>query len=511
MDPQASSPLPESTGPDRAAFSARARAGTGWVVAGFGIGQALRLAANIALAALLFEEAFALMAIVAAVMQGLSMFSDLGLQPSVVQNRRGDEPDFLNTAWTLQVIRGAVLCLTAALLAWPLATLYGANDPMALELRWLIPLVALTALIDGVQSSRMLSAARQMQLGTVTRLELLVQICNAIVMVGLAWLTRSVYALAIAAVLAAGLRTFLSYWMLPNRAHRLMLDPASVREIFSFGKWIFLSTLLSFLALQIDRLVFAGLFPLAEVGVYSIAASLALMVSALIGTLQTKVIFPWYARMLDEGVGLDEAFRRTRAPVLVVSTYMATLLIVGATSFFELAYDHRYAQAGVFLPILAVGVWFGCLENMYGAAFLATGHSRWVAIGGAVKLVCFGLLLVPLIVWDWGLTGAAVVVVACEMVRAMVNQYLGRQLGLRNLRIESAMLFMLLLASGSGLLVVEHVPLVAIQHPSIRLLILGSLVTLLFSPVLVRVGLPILRYRAGKSDVDPASLSAPYP
>jgi O-antigen/teichoic acid export membrane protein len=190
---------------------------------------------------------------------------------------------------------------------------------------------------------------------------------------------------------------------------------------------------------------------------------------------------------------------------------MATLLIVGATSFFELAYDHRYAQAGVFLPILAVGVWFGCLENMYGAAFLATGHSRWVAIGGAVKLFCFAALLVPLIVWDWGLTGAAVVVASCEMVRAMVNQYLGRQLGLRNLRIESAMLFLLLMASGSGLLVMEHVPLVAEQHPSIRLLILGALVTLLFSPVLVRVGSPILRYRAGKNEATLASLSTPPP
>lgn len=494
MDSEVSPPTPAGApGLNRAELSARARAGTGWVVAGFGIGQALRLAANIALAALLFEEVFALMAIVAAVMQGLSMFSDLGLQPSVVQNRRGDEPDFLSTAWTMQVIRGAVLCLAAALLAWPLATLYGANDPMALELRWLIPLVALTALIDGVQSSRMLSAARQMQLGKVIRLELLVQVFNACVMVGLAWQLRSVYALAIAAVLSSILRTTLTYWILPKTRHRLILEPAAVRAIFSFGKWIFLSTLLSFLALQIDRLVFAGLFPLADVGVYAIAASLALLVTVLIGSLQSSVIFPWYARMLDEGVTLEEAFRKTRGPVLLVSTYLATLLIVGATSFFELAYDHRYVQAGVLLPILAIGGWFSCLENMYGGAFLATGHSRWVAVGGAVKLLCFALLLVPLVVWQWGLVAGAVVVAISEMARAIVNQYLGRKLGLRNLRIESAMLLLMLLASVAGFLLVNRVPLVAEQHPLNRLLILGVLVTLLFAPLLVREGRILLR------------------
>ena len=45
----------------------RARSGTIWLVAGFGLGQCLRLFANVVLAALLFEEVFALMAIVTAV------------------------------------------------------------------------------------------------------------------------------------------------------------------------------------------------------------------------------------------------------------------------------------------------------------------------------------------------------------------------------------------------------------------------------------------------------------
>ena len=83
--------------------------GTAWVLFGFGLSQVGRLVGNILLAALLFQEAFALMAIVGAIIQGLVMFSDIGLGPNIVQNKRGDDRDFLDTAWTLQVLRGIVL------------------------------------------------------------------------------------------------------------------------------------------------------------------------------------------------------------------------------------------------------------------------------------------------------------------------------------------------------------------------------------------------------------------
>ena len=475
----------------------RARSGTIWIVAGFGGGQLLRLASNIALAALLFEEAFALMAIVAALMQGLSMFSDIGLRPSVIQNRRGDDIDFVHTAWTMQVIRGGVLFLAALALAWPLAAIYGANDSMAHELRWLVPIVALTALVDGFQSSRLLVAARQMQVGRITMIEIVVQLTNAVVMLSLAWVMRSVYALAFAAVLSSCLKMALSYWMLPGPSSRFRLEIEAFRSILSFGKWIFLSTMLAFLSIQIDRLVFAGLYPLADVGVYSIAASLAMLVGVLAGSLQSAVIFPWYSRMLDEGVPLEDAFRRTRAPILVMSTYVCCLLIVGAGSFFQLAYDERYAQAAIYLPILAVGAWFTSLESMYGAAFLARGQSKWVAMVGATKVVSFLVLLVPVLLLDAPLWVAALIAVASEIARATTAQVLGRRMGLKNLRIETGMLFMLVLGSAAGIALTTQLPSVGAMHPIWRLVLLGALVSLLFAPLFLRYLLPLVRRSRG--------------
>src|SRR5688572_2933464 len=84
------------------------RAG-GWTVAGFALSQAIRFGANLVMTRLLVPEMFGVMAIATMVMYGLALFSDVGLRQSVVQSRRGREPAFLDTAWTIQIARGFVI------------------------------------------------------------------------------------------------------------------------------------------------------------------------------------------------------------------------------------------------------------------------------------------------------------------------------------------------------------------------------------------------------------------
>jgi O-antigen/teichoic acid export membrane protein len=473
----------------------RARSGTAWIVLAFGLGQVLRLGANVVLAALLFEEAFALMAIVSAVMMGLAMFSDIGLQTNVVQHPRGDEPDFLNTAWTLQVIRGICLFSVALILAWPLAQIYGANDPKAYELLYLIPIVALTSLIDGFKSAKLMTAARHLNIKEVIQIDFVAGIFNALVIVALAWYLRSVYALAIAAVLSTTLSAFLSYWMLKGPRSGFRWEAESIRAIISFGKWIFISTVITFLALQIDRLALAGTFPLAEVGVYAIAASLAAIIPALVGKVQGSVLFAWYSRMLQQGMPLPVAFARTHMAALVLSSYLCALLVSGASSFFALAYDDRYSMGGVLLPMLAIGAWFSCLETMYGAAFIASGRSKWVAITSAIKVGSYALMLIPLFLFKLDIATAAMFFAASEVVRIFCCQYLGRTLGLKNARVEGGMLTFFLLVSLTGWWMAAHAPFVSEIKPFWRLAVLGLFTTGLFLPLFLRFVIPLIRPR----------------
>jgi O-antigen/teichoic acid export membrane protein len=119
------------------------------------------------------------------------------LGPSVVQSERGGERRFLNTAWTLQGMRGAVIWLLC-MVAWPFAHFY--RDPM------LVPLVivtGLTAVISGLNSTKLLTAFREISVGRVTLIELGSQILTVAFTVAFASVHSSVWALVNAALFGA--------------------------------------------------------------------------------------------------------------------------------------------------------------------------------------------------------------------------------------------------------------------------------------------------------------------
>ena len=87
---------------------ARALRGSAFTAGSYALTQVMRLGSNLILTRLLAPDAFGVMALVSVVLVGMVMFSDVGVSASIAQNKRGDDPDFLNTAFTIHA-EGSVL------------------------------------------------------------------------------------------------------------------------------------------------------------------------------------------------------------------------------------------------------------------------------------------------------------------------------------------------------------------------------------------------------------------
>ena len=133
----------------RTALESTAIRATIWTIADYGFSMALRVANSLILTRLLMPEAFGLMTLVTTLVVGISLISDIGLGPSVIQNARGDEPVLLNTAWTLQVLRGLGIFVVALALAWPMSLLY--HEP---RLMWLLPALGLNIVLSSFNRDR---------------------------------------------------------------------------------------------------------------------------------------------------------------------------------------------------------------------------------------------------------------------------------------------------------------------------------------------------------------------
>lgn len=457
--------------------------GSIWTILGFGFSQVLRLAGNIVLAKYLFPEAFALMAIVAVIFQGFAMMSDIGIGPNIIRSKRGNDQDFLDTAWTIQVIKGAILATVVSMLAWPIATFYAANDPKAMELRWLLPAVAWGVFIQEFQSSKMKTASRNLMIGRVTALQLVSQSLGISVMVIGAMLTSSIYAVVWGGIVSAAVLGILSHVVIPGKLNRFKFEKSAFHEIFHFGKWVFLSTAVSFLALQIDKIILMKIFPLAVMGVFSIASSLAIIAGTLIGKLQLSIIFPLYAKKSGDVAATTAMINKTKLPMLTIGAYLVTITIACSQVFINIAYDDTYSSAGLYIAIMVVGTWFGIIEGMYTSVLLANGNSRMMAIGNIVKVIVFILCVIPF-VRMWGIFGAIAASIFSDFLRLIIVVTITRKYGMR-LQALDCMLTVYVLSIGFGVHFFRYLPFQLPDIPPLFLLLCIKLafVTVAFTPI----------------------------
>lgn len=378
-----------------------------WTVAGYGCAQVLRLGSNLAMAKLLFPEAFGMMALVNGIMQGLMMFSDVGITQSIIRHARRDDPDFYNTAWTVQVVRGLMLTMGAILLAWPMGSFY---DPI------LVPLtsaIAFTAIITGFTSTKLVTANRDFNLAKVIIIDLCAQFSAVVVMVSAALFAHSVWSFVIGAFVASSVRVILSHTLIPGPVNRFCWRREATHEIFRFGKWIFVSTAFTYLAMQSDKLILGRLLlwrqdklsAMSRLGVYSVAFSMMTTVSGIFEQLSGRVLVPAFVHVTKSQIArFNELVTRTRKVVLMAAAVAVADLILLSPTVFRFMYDHRYQDAAWMTQLLGCGLWFTLLQRTSDASLVALGHSRVMAAANAANFFVT-IILAPFAFYFFGIKG----------------------------------------------------------------------------------------------------------
>ncbi|MBT8459976.1 MAG: oligosaccharide flippase family protein, partial [Boseongicola sp.] len=195
---------------DDGSLKRKAAVGAVWTVLGMGGGNIVRLISSLVLTRLLLEEDFGLIALVNTFLMGLHLLSDVGVGQVIVQNKRED-PDFVNTVWTINVIRGVFHYLIAIACAEPYAAFY--EQPI---LAPLVRVAALSALILGFMSASFFTQSRRLDLKRLVGLELGSAIIGTVVTIIWALVSPSIWALVWGGVVMATARTILSYVWLPD-------------------------------------------------------------------------------------------------------------------------------------------------------------------------------------------------------------------------------------------------------------------------------------------------------
>lgn len=381
--PKARSPLANGEAGTWQRLKALAVRDTNVVVAAVVLNNLLRAISSIILTRLLVPEVFGIAGVIASIQFTVALASDLGFQAFVVRHADGEKPRFLDTVWTISLIRALLLTLLLAVLAEPLSAVF--DKP---ELAPIVAVAGLTFVIEGLASVSLLSAVRNRMVLRLSVLELIVLVAQIAATVVLAYLWRSYWAILVGLLSSGMLKTVLSYTMFANARRRIAWEPAYARDLWAFARFVTGSSLIYLVLAQCDKLVLARVMPLDEFGFYILAGNLATAPLAFAGAYASRVLYPFYAELWrQQSATLRQQFYAKRRLASMFYALATGGIIGSAPLIIGILYDDRYAGAALYLQILAITPLLALASNSANETLTATGRISVTFQASAIKLV----------------------------------------------------------------------------------------------------------------------------
>ncbi|MHC8411818.1 oligosaccharide flippase family protein [Pseudomonas sp. Hz4] len=434
----------------------RAISAGAWNLGALVTSQAIRLGGNLVMARLLMPEMFGIMMIAITVSLVLHLLSDVGLRQNIIQSPRGDDPVFLNTIWTVQIVRGFILfasTLLLAALAWFAQThnLWAVNSTYAApELPLVLAVTSFSAIITGFQSTKIDLAVRAFQQKKVVLAEFASQLTGLLVMLGIGYFTRSIWSLVAAGLVSAMVSTLVGHLWFEGPPNRLQWERSALKELVGFGRWILLSSAVGVLAMYGDRVWFGGSMTASELGVYSIAVLILGAVQLGMQKIFGAVALPAFseASRTNDPVRLLALYYRLKLMLDLACLFLCGLFLTGSPLLISVLYDERYAQAGNMMAILSLS-FFTMRYMLAHQVWIALGHTKYQAMDNIIRVVSLWVLL-PLLLAIGGVEYAIWGAALYTFPTLILVFYVNCLLGLFNLKRELVVLPMLAVGALCG-------------------------------------------------------------
>jgi O-antigen/teichoic acid export membrane protein len=374
---------------------------------------ALGIVRSVALARLLTPDVFGLMALALIVVRAIETFTRPGVAQALIA-RQGSFDEAAPTAFSMLVMRGLVIAACLAIAAPWIGQFYESNS-----LGTVLQVLALSFVIGGFANIHTIARQKDLDFRRLSYLSQVTSIVGTVVTIAVAWWLRSVWALVVGQIVSAVLNSALSYYFVAGRM-RFGYDRKIARELLGYGKFIAASSIVLYIATEIDSAVIGKVLGHTELGFYTIAFTVAHLATTNLTKIAAKIMMPAYSQLQSNPAQLRSAYLRTFGFVTLAVLPASAGLIVLAEPLLFAVYGEKWLPAAVPMQILAV---FGLLRSLAafaGYLFEGIGKPKLSMVMGVVRLAVIAPLIVPATM-KYGLLGAAVTVTLGMLVQWLLG------------------------------------------------------------------------------------------
>lgn len=362
--------------------------GGGWVFLVRAINWILQFVRTIVLARILSPHDFGLFGIAFLLLNLLDSFSQTGLWQSLIQKTDDINP-FLDTVWTLGIIRGIGITLLLFFSAPAAVSFLNAPDAGIF-----VRFIALAFILQGLSNVGLVYFDKALDyrkyfllitFGTIS--ELLVTVITALIF-------KNVWALVIGRLTGELVNCVVSYRLHPFRP-KLNFEFSKLTDLFLFGKWIWGSSILIFLTTQADDLLVGKMLGIASLGLYQMAYKFSGLISTEIIFPFLKVTFPAYAKIQTDIPRLKQAYLKVLNIISFLVFFMAALLFVLADHMVFVLLGEKWQSIVAVLRILVFAACGKALNRSLVQLAKALGHPGIQTKSLLLQLAVLALFIYP--------------------------------------------------------------------------------------------------------------------
>ncbi|SOB75153.1 Membrane protein involved in the export of O-antigen and teichoic acid [Marinobacter sp. LV10R510-11A] len=333
--------------------------------------RSLGLISTLILARLLTPSDFGIVAVAALIIHFSEVLSNTGIQQYLVQSEDASE-ETVNTAWTLNLLLKVSVCVLLYLLLPGISWFYESPN-IVFAVGALIPVI----LIRAIMNPELHVQRRNLNYGVIFKIGVIQKLISFLVVVVIALLTQSFWAIIAGDIVSSLVSVALSYYYC---ARRPGLSMRNASRQWGFSKWMLARGSLGYLRAQADTLLISQFYSLAQLGKFNIAREFTIMPA---NEIIKPAVEPLLAMFSSVRTDRQKMAQQVSLALLVISIFTAPFV----------AFIHQFYEPIVFY--LLGKNWLEAAPLMQAMTPLLFAF----ALGGILNNVCFALAKVKIVFW----------------------------------------------------------------------------------------------------------------
>lgn len=370
-----------------------------WLVGSMVIGRGLYFVSSVIVARLLDPLEFGLMAVAMAMLSLIQGVTLTGFDSALIQKQEKPE-EFLNVAWTFELIRHLLLFLILVLAA-PLFAFFF-NEP---RLSSILRVMAFLFIFNGLRNIGIVYFRKNLDFHKQFVMDTAPVIVNILVIVPLAFTLRNVWALVWASLASRMAFCMISYVMHPYRPH-LDFEIGKGKELFNFGKWILGTSMITMVREQGVTMFVGRVLGMSNLGFYNRAWTFSSLLFRQMVAIIWKIGYPLYSQLQFDSTSLSWAYIKTLKLLTFFGMPIAGCLFILSRDFTHLFLTDKWLPIVPLLQILCLQSIVVLIITPAGILFQASGRPSITTKASAFGLIILAILVYPLSA-RWGMAGTA--------------------------------------------------------------------------------------------------------